>query len=207
MEQHQVLGNLRLLSAWGIAIPDHPRIEVAADPLRAEAAARLLPRPALLCHLGTSQPKKEWPVTHWAEFHRLAAASGYSAVFSAGVSPREQALLRDLKRLAPDAPLLPPAPDLATFIAAIGRARLFISGDTGPLHFAAGLGVPAIALFGPSAADRWVPFSQQYRTLQGGPCACDAFRSDACCSPSHCMAAISPQAVLEQVLKMQPKAA
>ena len=58
----------------------------------------------------------------------------------------------ELKKLAPAAPVLPPVPELALFLALLKRAGVFISGDTGPLHFAAGLGVPTIALFGPSFA-------------------------------------------------------
>ncbi len=57
-----------------------------------------------------------------------------------------------LKKLAPDAEILPFIPELPLFLAVLQRATLFISGDTGPLHFAAALGVPTISLFGPSPA-------------------------------------------------------
>jgi len=78
------------------------------------------------------------------------------------------------------------------------RARLFISGDTGPLHLAAGLGVPTIALFGPSSPQQWAPLGEQHRALQGAPCSCST-DSALCRAPRPCMAAISPDAVLQLI--------
>jgi len=196
--QHQSQANFHLLSAWGIAAPACPEIEIRADPVLAVAAGQLLPRPGILCHLATSQPKKEWPLAHWVEFYRRAAAAGHEVVFSTGTTPREQALLEDLKKLLPDAPVLPALPDLATFLAVLKRARLFVSGDTGPLHFAAGLGVPTISLFGPSSASKWAPSGKRHRALQAGNCSCNT-QTAVCLSASPCMAAISPETVFRLV--------
>jgi heptosyltransferase III len=197
---HQSLTNFQLLSAWGIAAPDCPRIEIYADPTLAKVAEELLPRPAILCHVATSQPKKDWPLAHWAELYRHAAAAGQDLVFSSGITPREQALLRELKQQLPGAPVLPVLSDLSTFLAVLKRARLFISGDTGPLHFAAGLGVPTIGLFGPSPACKWAPLGKQHRTLQADQCRCGT-NTSVCLSASPCMAAVSPEAVLRLVLE------
>jgi len=196
---HQSLTNFQLLSAWGIAAPECPQLEICPDPALAMTAEQLLPCPAILCHLATSQPKKEWPLAHWAELYRRAAAAGLEIVFSTGVTPREQTLLENLRQQLPGAPTLPAVPDLPTFLAVLKRARLFISGDTGPLHFAAGLGVPTIGLFGPSPADKWAPLGQAHRALQADRCACGVDTS-VCLSASPCMAAISPEAVLRLVL-------
>jgi heptosyltransferase III len=198
-EGHQCFTNFQLLSAWGIAAPESPLLEIYADPALAKAAELLLPRPVILCHLATSQPKKEWPLAHWAELYRGATAAGRELVFSAGISAREQALLKDLKLLLPGAPALPVLPDLPVFLAALKRARLFISGDTGPLHFAAGLGVPTIGLFGPSLAGRWAPLGSLHCALQADSCTCGGDTS-VCLSPRPCMAAISPQSVLRLLL-------
>jgi len=194
--QHESLANAEILSAWGVHQAASLAVEIRADPAQAGLAARLLPRPVILCHLATSQPKKEWPLTHWIEFYRRATANSHTLVFSTGASPRERALLDNLKKLLPEAPTLPAVPDLATFLAVLQRAQLFISGDTGPLHFAAGLNVPTISLFGPSASTQWAPLGSQHRALQGGQCTCGS-TTQGCFSASHCMAAISPAAVLE----------
>jgi len=199
--EHQSLTNFQLLSAWGIAAPDRPCLEVHSDPGLAKVAEQLLPRPAALCHLSTSQTKKEWPLTHWVELYRRAAAAGQELVFSTGITPREQALLRDLKKRLPDAPALPMLPDLPSFLAVLKRARIFIGGDTGPMHFAAGLGVPTISLFGPSSAAEWAPLGEQHRALQADQCTCGAATS-VCLNPSPCMATLSPEAVLQLLLEI-----
>jgi ADP-heptose:LPS heptosyltransferase len=201
-EGHQILTNFQLLSAWGIPAPDYPRLELCPDPGLAEVAAQLLPRPAILCHLATSQPKKEWPLGHWTELYRRATAAGQQLVFSTGISPREQALLEDLKRQLPGVVALPALPDLPTFLAVLKRARLFISGDTGPLHIAAGLGVPTIGLFGPSPAVKWAPLGQLHRALQADHCTCGGDTA-VCLSAAPCMATISPEAVLRLLLAAQ----
>ncbi len=198
---HQSLTSFQLLSAWGITAPDRPCLEIHSDPGLVKVAEQLLPRPAVLCHLSTSQPKKEWPLAHWVELYRRAAEAGQELVFSTGITPREQALLGDLRKQFPDAPALPMLPDLPTFLAVLKRARLFISGDTGPMHFAAGLGVPTISLFGPSPAAKWAPLGKQHRALQAANCSCGG-NTSVCLNPSPCMATLSPEAVLRLLLEI-----
>ncbi|HZL78609.1 MAG TPA: glycosyltransferase family 9 protein, partial [Candidatus Limnocylindrales bacterium] len=126
---------------------------------------------------------------------------GHSVVFNTGGGPRERELLAELTRLIPNAPALSPALDRAVFLAALKRARVFISGDTGPLHFAAGLGVPTISLFGPTSPARWAPVGKRHQILTGGVCGCDG-NSAVCTATRPCLAEISP----EQVFAALPKA-
>ena len=144
---HQARRNLHLLSAWGIAATGSLQTEIRAAPALAGLAAGLLPRPVILCHLAASQPKKEWPLAHWAGFYRQATTAGFELMFCTGTAPREQMLLAEFKKLAPDAPALPILSELHTFLAVLKRARLFISGDTGPLHFAGPAGAFPPSLF------------------------------------------------------------
>ena len=95
-------------------------------------------------------------------------------------------------------------PDLPTFLAVLRRARLFIGGDTGPLHFAAGLGVPTIGLFGPSPAAKWAPLGKEHRSLQADNCTCGGDTA-ICLRPTPCMAALAPEAVL-RLLPMEAAA-
>ena len=145
-----VQNHLKLLAAWQIPPPQSLALELAADPALAVAAEALLPAGRVVCHLGTSEARKEWPLTRWQEFYRLARAAGFSLAFSSGPGEREQALVTGLKKLEPDIFALPPLPSLPTFLAVLQRARAMVSGDTAPLHMAAGLGVPVIGLFGAS---------------------------------------------------------
>ena len=203
---HESLRLAHLLSGWQIPPPDSLESEIRADPALAAAAEKILPAaPVVICHIASSQPKKEWPLAHWALFLKLAAAAGHRLVFTTARGEREAALLAEWRRLAPEAVVLPEISDLPQFLAVLARAAVFIGGDTGPLHFAAGLGVPTISLFGPTAPARWAPLGQKHRALTGGHCSCDG-NLFACKSRTPCLAEITPEAVLaalENILASQ----
>jgi len=56
------------------------------------------------------------------------------------------------------------------FMALVRRARLWVGGDTGPLHLAAALGTPIVAIYGPTNPARNGPFQASDITLRsGGP--------------------------------------
>ncbi|MDR1190539.1 MAG: glycosyltransferase family 9 protein [Verrucomicrobiales bacterium] len=185
-----------LREGWGVRLPKQIQIEIAADSGLAGAAAELLPTDCMLCHISSTQPKKQWPLARWREFAAAAHDAGLRAVFSAGVSQREQEELAELRRLDADVEVLPPVRDLALFLAVVRRARVFVSVDTGPLHFAVGLGVPTVSLFGASGARSWAPQGPRHRVLTGGKCRCpQAWKT--CANHAACMVNISSGRALE----------
>jgi len=194
---HESLRLARLLGGWRIPPPRSLEAEIRADAALDADAAKILPdERAVICHVASSQPKKEWPLAHWAELLRLASAAGHRLVFTTAKGERERSLMAELEALAPDVQILPLIPELPLFLAVLRRAALFVSGDTGPLHFAAGLGVPTISLFGPSRAVQWAPIGHKHHSLTGGACSCDG-NSPACRAARHCLARITPQQVFE----------
>jgi len=199
--QHESVHLAHLLSGWDIPPPSVLESEIHADPALADTAKRILAAErAVICHVASSQPKKEWPIGHWAKLHRLATSGGCQMVFTTARGEREQVLMIELGKLAPDAVILPFIGDLPLFLAVLKRGAVFISGDTGPLHFAAGLGVPTISLFGPSSPARWAPMGERHRALTGSPCLCDG-HSAVCTNGVYCLAAISPEQVWETLKK------
>jgi len=196
--------HLKLLSAWNVPAPESRELEIVADPKLAEAAARLLPGKRVLCHLATSQPKKEWPAQRWAEFYRLATAAGIALAFSTGTNERERALLAELQKLEPEIFTLPPIADLRLFLAVLRRADAVIAGDTGPLHFAAGLGVPVVGLFATGdSLLRAAPIYRPEQLVSAAACACDLRLEHfaVCRDANPCMASISPERVLAALIK------
>ena len=191
--EHESVRLAHLLSAWDIK-PKALEAEIRADPALATLAENLLPGRTVLCHVASSQPRKEWPLTHWAEFYRLATAAGLKVAFTTATGEREQSLMAGLKKIVPEAPVLAAISDLPLFLAVVNQAAVFISGDTGPLHFAVGLGVPTISLFGPTSPVRWAPIGKRHQIFTGSPCECEA-NSAVCKSPRHCLAAIAPAQV------------
>ena len=200
--QHESARLAHLLSAWEI-VPPSLEAEIRSDPALAATAEPRLPAGTVLCHVASSQPKKEWPLPCWAELHRLASAKGLRVAFTTAIGEREQQVMAELKRNLPDALVLPAIAELPRFLAVLNHARVFISGDTGPLHFAAGLGVPTLSLFGPSSAVQWAPIGPRHQFLTGSACSCDGNWAD-CRNASHCLAVITPEKVferLQQILK------
>ena len=201
VDRHETRRLLHILSAWAITPTGPAEIDLRTDPALDALAAQVLPERKVICHLAAGQPKKEWPVRHWAALYTLAATAGLRLAFTTGKGAREQSLADELRKLAPDALFLSPVPDLATFLAVLKRAQVFISGDTGPLHFAAGLGVTTLSLFGPTSAVQWAPIGPHHQILIGAGCSCDG-SADSCQSAGHCLAAISPERVFAALQKL-----
>lgn len=198
----EVYRDLRTLEAWGVPIPSTILHETRADARYAAEAEVLLPeRGTILAHLSTSQCKKEWPMALWVSLAERAQSEGWPIVFSSGVSERERQKLVELRRMKSDVRVLDKPLDLPRFIAVLARAAVFVSGDTGPLHLAAGLGVPCLGLFGPSDVQQWLPLNPCCVGLTGGPCTCEG-RVEACLQEVSCMASISVERVWTRVVSL-----
>jgi len=201
---HQSAQMAQILSAWEIPAPRNLKVEIYSDPALAAAAKEILPGDgAIICHVASSQPKKEWPLGHWARLHRMAKDAGKHVVFTTARGEREQSLMIELEKLAPDATILPLIAELPLFLAVLQRAAVFISGDTGPLHFAAGLGVPTISLFGPSSPSAWAPVGGCHQALAGSSCSCDGNLA-VCQRHDRCIDAILPEQIWERIKKALP---
>jgi len=85
-------------------------------------------------------------------------------------------------------------PLLETF-ALVAEADLVITLDTAPVHIAATMGTPVVALYGPGDATMWSPLGVPYRAIIGdSPCL--GCKSPRCFQDRHyCMEAITPAAV------------
>lgn len=191
---------IHLLTAWGINSPISLEAEIHTDAALNSSAKSILPEQKIICHLAASQPNKEWPLAHWSALHRLAANAGLALTFSTGNRPNEALLMKNFRRLTPDAEIIEPIPNLALYLAVIKRARLFVSGDTGPLHFAAGVGVPTLALFGYSSPIRWAPIGKRHQFLSSSNCSCHSV--SICQNTNHCLAAITPEQVFTEIMKL-----
>jgi heptosyltransferase III len=199
-DRHESLRLFHILTAWNLPLPSAVRPSLFTDPSLAAMASDLLPGGTILCHTGAGISKKEWPLTHWTTLHRLASSAGCRLVFSHGVGQREENAMHQLKSLLPEAKILP-ALKLAEFIAVLKQARALISNDTGPMHFAAALGVPVVALFGPTSVEKWSPLGEKVRVLRAEGCSCAPTLHD-CQKAVPCMAGISPESVIRSLLEV-----
>jgi heptosyltransferase-1 len=155
---HIVHQNTSLLGPLGLpaagTAPD-ARYLLAGESPAASAFLSILPAPFALYHPGASRAGKTWPVENYAELAaRLERDPGLSPVVSWGPGDEDRAAL--LSALLPKAPKIPLL-DFRGLARVIARASLFVAADTGPVHLADALGVPALALFGPDAHRRNIP--------------------------------------------------
>ncbi|MDU2063338.1 MAG: glycosyltransferase family 9 protein [Sporomusaceae bacterium] len=159
------------------------------------AAGFSLDVPYVLLTLGANWPNKRWPAKHLAAVSDWLSLQGVAPVYIGG--PGDQPLLEAVKSFA-NRPFfdITGKTSLIELAALILKARVFLGGDTGPMHLAAGLGTPVIGLFGPTDTNRNGPYGAGHRThVIALDCAGCWQRS----CPKHldCLAQISPEAVME----------
>ena len=157
---HVIQKGINLMRAVGvddatIAFPIAVPRSSAADAV----AARVGSSGYVLINPGAAWPNKRWPPER---FGALAAAirerHGLQSLvlWGPGEEAAASAVVAASRGAAEHAP-----PTSITDIVAIARgASLMVSGDTGPLHIAAAVGTPIVALFGPTREERNGPWSQ-----------------------------------------------
>jgi lipopolysaccharide heptosyltransferase I len=112
-------------------------------------------------------PSKEWPAERWASLVPEVLALGIGRVAFVGArseATRVRAAIPADPALAARCAMLAGRTGVGELMAAIGGASLVVANDSAALHMAVGLGVPYVALFGPTdpaengpyGGDRWV---------------------------------------------------
>jgi ADP-heptose:LPS heptosyltransferase len=83
----------------------------------------------------------------------------------------------------------------------IRAAALMVTNDTGPMHVAAALGKPVVALFGPTEPRRTGPYGQVERVLRISELPCVPCLKDRCAfaKPMECLRALAPTRVYHEV--------
>ncbi len=228
--RHSVVNQWDLLAAidgWPGTPPDPDRdpVEMAAD---AAAEARIAARLAsagvspadelIVAHVSAGNPFRRWPEPAFVALVTGLARSSPARriVLSSGPSDRAAA-----GRIAAAARLGLGAAgdrivdfgdfDLAELRALVVRSRLFVGGDTGPLHIAATTATPIVGIYGPTEPARSAPwrdrrFATEAVEIAGLPCRpCD----QRICEPGdfRCLTTLRPEDVLSAAERaMTPRA-
>ena len=186
-----------ILKSWGIK-QNQFSVKIAFNKKLIFDAKAKLNNKKILCHITTSQPKKEWPLKYWFEFYKIAQEKNYSLIFTSGATPREINILENLKKYDRNIHILYPTDNLELFIAIISQAECLISSDTGPLHFASALGLKTIGLFGiHGSVLQAAPNYNNKNKILSSPCKCTGQLEhfNTCKSNESCMSAILPRDV------------
>jgi heptosyltransferase-2 len=172
------------------------------------AAARLaLAPPNSSAHvgivLGSSNPAKQWPLAHWAQYikHRWEATP--HLCFHALGGPQDVPLAATLRLLLGSETQRAYWADhtgqtsLYELLALMQRMDAVVGVDSGPMHLAAAVGVPVTVLFGPMDPGKWAPISPLPVTIHTQPLACRPCHLKIPCPHDFaCMQTLAPAALL-----------
>jgi heptosyltransferase-1 len=117
----------------------------------------------ILMNPGAGWGAKQWPSERYGQVAKHLAQDGLQVLVNAG--PGEEELAQAVMSASGGWAKAVSWP-LAELIALTRRASLFIGGDTGPMHLAAALGVPVVAIFGPTNPARNGPFATRSIVLR-----------------------------------------
>jgi heptosyltransferase-1 len=162
---HVVEHNLSLAETVARRPLEMPKIEFPHDEAvdkQCEGRVRQIGDVALL-NPGAGWGAKQWPAERYGEVAASLAEIGLKSLINFG--PGEESLMRAVESTSKGT-AQGIVCSLTELIAITRRARLFIGGDTGPMHLAAALGIPVIAIFGPTNPARNGPFGTRSIVLR-----------------------------------------
>ena len=179
VEGHHVEDFLRIVEALGCQTTDR-RLSFHLDQRSRDAAARFLrdtgsPSADLrvAVHPGASKPQRSWHPERFADVASRLAREHGARLFLLGSEADRPTLKRMADIIGPAAILPPAGQTLREMAALLERCHLLICNDSGPMHVAAALRIPVVAIFGPGHPERTAPYTDArlYRVLTADyPC-------------------------------------
>jgi ADP-heptose:LPS heptosyltransferase len=123
----------------------------------------------VILHPGSARAEKFWEVDRWARLiEHCVQERQMKCVLTGGRSPMERTQIAAIKA-ATDTEVvdLSGKTDLLMLAALVRKARLLVTVDSAPMHFAAAWGTPQVVLFGPTNPYHWHPLSESALVLLG----------------------------------------
>jgi len=151
-----------------VARDDWPRLVPPPEAVdRARTVLGTNHRPLIGVHASGGRESKQWHVDRFAAAARLLARAHLGTIVLTGATT-DRRLVDLVRRGLHDVPFVDAsgALDLPTLAALLGELDLLITSDTGPMHLAAAMGTPIVALFGPSDPNRYGPLAHNARVLR-----------------------------------------
>lgn len=151
-------------------------------------------------------PSKNWPETHFVdaarELQRRSGATIY--IFGGGAVEEQTACTRMADSIGGAVVNLSGRTSIVEMASYLRAMDVVITNDSGPMHLAAALGTPIVALFGPTLPERTGPCGKTpQRILQVSEGVCIGCRSRTCSKGDvRCLAMIPPGRVVETTLEL-----
>ena len=211
--RHTVETNLDALRRLGIQ-PSHDDKRLVLEPgaaahARVESLLRergLEPHRFVQIHPGTRWLFKSWPAGRAAALVDRIVRAGHAVVVTGAPDERERAIVDVLLSALPEASRarvhdLTGKLSLYELAALTARAKVFVGVDSAPMHIAAAVGTPAVAIFGPSDEVEWGPWRVAHRIVASPEFPCRPCRNDGCGGGkvSECLTTLPVDRVVEAV--------
>lgn len=199
---HIIKKNLQLIGHLGISIEGNYEFPLGISSTEQQFAEQQIDQRGgnvTIINPGGGWPTKLWNAQGFAAIaDRLWDNYGWRSVVTYG--PGEEALAQSVVAHSRSGAVELLDSTLKQFFALAQRARLFLGGDTGPLHLAAAARTPIVGIYGPTPARRNGPFAPADVIVERFDLECrvDCFRRS--CSHTSCMN-IPVEAVWQQVQK------
>jgi len=210
--RHQVEDYVDLLAAMGIEAPSEwtPRLEIS--PRQRTAGRDLLARtrldqdrsPLIGLFAGAEfGPSKRWPWRRFAELAQQIRRHLRASQQIVLAGPKETWLaVRIHEESGKIHPVVGPDLDLGQLATVMASLDLLVTNDSGPMHMAAALGVPCLAVFGSTDPRRTRPVGDSHRILYTNRWCSPCFRRRCPLLHHRCMRDISVDQVTQQALQM-----
>jgi heptosyltransferase I len=182
-------------------LPENPAIAAAVNSKWQTDGARWI-----ALQPGARWENKRWPAESFAGLVRLLAQKFPDARFAILGAAEDKSLGETIARTEAQRCLnLCGQTSLLEMVEWLRLCDLMVTNDTGPMHVAAALGKPLVALFGPTEPRRTGPYGHLESVLRIDlPCSPCLKSHCTWGKPDECLKAISPEMVLERVrLKLQ----
>ncbi|MBR3880767.1 MAG: glycosyltransferase family 9 protein [Mailhella sp.] len=164
--------------------------EEALRPLRREG------HPLVALHPFATHSAKSWPLERWMDFADMLRENGIDYFWvGRGDELPESEKARSFVN----------STDLRQLCSLIAGADVLVTGDSGPMHLATGVGTPALAMFGPTCREwGFFPSGKNDRVIQlDMPCRpCSLHGSGTCKKGNACIMGIEPQRMLTELKDM-----
>ena len=170
--------------------------EIAGEPLSRGA------RPLIMFQPGARYWFKAWPAERFADLANLLTERGDCRILIGG-HEQERALVDQIAARTRSKPVvLAGRTTVLQYAAMVKRCALFVGNDNGPMHMAAALGVPVVALFGPSNPSEWGPRGERVEVFYKGLDCRKCFHPTCTRGEESCMKRISVDEVFAAAARM-----
>ena len=214
--RHTVECNLDALRRIGLQpSPADKRLVLCPDDKSAARVRNLLaqqglePHRFVQMHPGSRWLFKCWPPVHSAALLDRLTADGIRVAVTGAPDARERALVEAILSACASASRsrivdLTGALSLRELAALTREARVFVGVDSAPMHIAAAMGTPVVALFGPSGEVEWGPWGVTNRVITSAAHPCRPCGIDGCGGGkvSECLTTLSVDRVHAAVTDM-----